>query len=387
MAGIYIHIPFCVQKCLYCDFPSYEGQSEYLPAYLDALYKEIKVRASEESWGVFHTVFIGGGTPSLLSGEEIQLLLDVLRAHFRIATDAEISMESNPGTLTLSNLLAYKAAGVNRLSVGIQSLEDCVLQKIGRIHNSRQAMEALELAKAAGFTNINADVMYGLPGQTELDFLSTLRDLMLLSPTHISAYSLITEEQTPLYAAVQNASITLPNEDEVAIMEEIGAAFLGTHHLQRYEISNYAQAGYECRHNLNYWHNGPYLGLGAGAHSAFALFHEGQSTWTRWENTSQLHDYIQTSHRSLKRKELKRISRQEEAFEFIMLGLRLTDGISLSAFSDRFSVSLSAFYPKAMEILTLTKLLEIEQNKARLTPRGLDLQNLVLQYFLEEKPY
>lgn len=386
MPGLYLHIPFCIKKCRYCDFVSFDDSGARLPGYLRALEQEMVLRAREQDWGVFDTVFIGGGTPSLLSGDQLAALMDALRSRFKLAPGVEISMECNPGTLTPAKCKAYREAGINRLSLGIQSMEDSLLTRIGRIHSAFDAVNALRMIKEAGFSNINVDLMYGLPGQTTLDYLSSLQEVLRLSPTHISAYHLTLEENTPLYRSVQAGEEILPGEDAACVMQELGISYMETYYMRRYEISNYARPGFECGHNLNYWHNGAYLGLGLGAHSAWRLALNGAASWSRWQNPDDFAAYGTAAKTPLSMLPLEHIDKNEEAFECVMLGLRLIDGISLSEFRARFGCGMEEIFPQSVDRLTGENLLIIDKNNqaARLTPRGLDIQNQVLQVFLEE---
>lgn len=384
MPGLYLHIPFCVQKCRYCDFPSYAGQQRRMEEYLRALTLEMDAMLDSADWRTFDTVFFGGGTPSLLSGNAMQVLMDTIRRRFLIAPDAEISMECNPGTVDEEKLNAYRAAGINRLSLGLQSMQDRLLTRIGRIHTAAQFFEAFRKARAAGFENINVDVMHGLPGQSEVQYIETLKELIALGPEHISAYGLILEEGTPLFEDVRSGREALPAEDSVCDMQDAGIALLEQSGYRRYEISNFSKPGFACRHNLNYWANGAYLGLGAGAHSAWRLPVSGNAVWTRWSNPTSLDAYMATAPLPLAKRASERIRAAEEAFETVMLGLRLTNGLSLAAFSARFKTSLMQRYPNAVRRLMEDGWLELTDEYARLTPRGLDMQNAALQRFLAE---
>jgi putative oxygen-independent coproporphyrinogen III oxidase len=256
MAGIYLHIPFCVRKCAYCDFVSFPRGS--VPeSYVDALLTEIElVSRGGEYPAAFDTVFFGGGTPSLLSGDQMRRMMKALSERFNIRAQAECSMEANPGTATPEKLEAYRNAGINRLSIGLQSTHDALLDEIGRIHTFQQFLDTLHSAKAAGFDNINVDLMHALPHQTISQYLDSIRTVCDLNVQHISAYSLILEEHTPLYFRVQSGEASMPDEDLVADMQDAGIDALESYGYHRYEISNFAQSGFECRHNLNYWQNG-----------------------------------------------------------------------------------------------------------------------------------
>ena len=376
MPGLYVHIPFCEKKCRYCDFPSFSGKKGSIPAYMAALEREMKTRQAEAAWGELDTVFIGGGTPSLLPPGEVAGLMDAIKYHFAIAPDAEISIECNPGTVDGDRLREYKSAGINRLSIGLQSADDRLLGIIGRIHTRAMFEGAFFAARQAGFSNINVDVMHGLPGQSQGDYIDTLRYVAAQSPEHVSGYSLILEEGTPLMADVEAGAVTLPTPDAVADMQDAGTGFLAQAGYARYEISNFAKAGFACRHNINYWENGPYLGLGVGAHSAW----QWQGQWSRFCNPAGFEVYMNGAGGPIAP---QIIPPAEERFETVMLGFRMLDGISLSRFESRFGVAFSDAYPEAVRVLTKRGLLELDfdDDRARLTPRGLDIENTVLMEF------
>ncbi len=382
MPGLYVHIPFCVKKCRYCDFFSL-AQPERMERYLDALHREIH-KATQHGWGTFDTVFFGGGTPSLLSGYQAKMLLQELREGFSIAPDTEITFECNPGTLDAEKLLAYKEAGVNRLSIGLQSMSDALLKRIGRIHTKDAFLESFRRSREAGFYNINVDVMHGLPGQTKEDYINTLSEIVSLSPEHISAYGLILEEGTALFEDVEEGRETLPDEDDVYGMQDAGIDYLENQGYARYEISNFAKSGHASRHNLNYWANGPYLGFGAGAHSAWRLDFHGAPQWTRWSNAADLDSYMKEAATPLRERALTSIPYGEEAFETVMVGLRKIAGIPLAEFEARFQKPFQAFYPQAIEKLMRKGWLTLSPTHAYLTSAGLDMQNTALQYFLSE---
>ncbi len=385
MPGLYIHIPFCVKKCAYCDFISFEN-SPYMARYVNALKAEMEVLAFRMPHRSYDTVFLGGGTPSALPLGAIGNILDTLKARFPITENAEITMEANPGTVSLEKLKEYRAAGVNRLSFGMQSANDALLKGIGRIHTYADLLSSFALARDAGFMNINVDVMYGLPSQTVRDIGGTLNALTSLSPEHISAYSLILEEGTPLHASVGRGEVSLPDEDETYKQHRTCIETLQKNGYERYEISNYARRGVEkespfrCWHNLNYWNNGEYIGLGLNAHSAMCI----DGTWTRWNNTADLGEYLsRTESGGLPIEEKQSVGRGEEMFECVMLGFRKTEGIELAAFEVRFNESLQARYEAAITRLVSLRWLEISNGFARLTDRGLDMQNEVLLYFMD----
>ena len=385
MAGLYLHIPFCIKKCDYCDFTSFantdalDAYADALDAYADALIREIELTAREGEYPAsFQTVFFGGGTPSLLSGEQMRRILETLCAYFPISEDAECSMECNPGTASKERLAAYRAAGINRLSIGLQSAQDVLLKEIGRIHTFAQFLDTLRWAREAGFCNINADVMHGLPGQTTETYLDTLKTVCDLNLQHVSSYALTLEEHTPLYARVKNGGTRLPDEDAVADMQDAGIDYLESRGYRRYEISNFACEGFECRHNLTYWLNEEYLGLGLAAHSAVRL-----KVWTRYANVDTLDAYFRLIGKG-KRPigETIRLQSGEEMFESIMLGLRLTRGIDRAAFYARFGVDVVESFPRAMESLRKHRWVIETEDSVALNRRGLDLQNEALGFFL-----
>lgn len=379
MAGIYLHIPFCVKKCNYCDFISFPCTGGVPEEYVDALVREIDLVARNGEYPAsFETVFFGGGTPSLLSGSQMRRIMDALRRNFSIKSNAECSMECNPGTASRENLAEYYDAGINRLSIGLQSSCDDLLKSIGRIHTYSQFEETLRFAREAGFFNINVDVMHGLPGQTPERYLLTLEAVCDFAVTHISSYALILEEHTPLYFSVKDKEIVLPDEDAVADMQDAGIDYLESRGYRRYEISNFARDGYECRHNLNYWLNGEYLGFGVAAHSALKL-----KSWTRFANLDTVESYLG----SLKKgnrptAETIRLQSTDEMFETVMLGLRLINGLDREAFTARFGVDITEAYPVAMDALRKRKWIVETKERIALNKKGLDLQNEALQFFL-----
>lgn len=378
MAGVYIHIPFCLKKCDYCDFISFpaDGVPE---AYVAALIKEITLTADIAALPhAFDTVFFGGGTPSLLSGAQLDAILNTLRDSFSLTEDAEISLECNPGTVTPEKLSAYRDAGVNRLSIGMQSCSDRLLKEMGRVHDSAQFLAAVRDARGAGFIHINADVMHGLPGQSTEEYLETLKAVCALQLPHVSAYSLICEEGTPLYERVRRGETILPDEDAVADMQDAGLAYLAEQGYERYEISNFAKAGFACRHNLNYWQNGEYLGFGTAAHSAARL-----NDWTRWANVESLAEYLRLLNRGKRPlAETIRLLPADEMFECVMLGLRLIGGIGREAFRARFGVDVMEAYPAAFDRLRQRGWLIESDFHVALSGAGLDMQNTALQFFM-----
>lgn len=378
MAGIYLHIPFCVRKCAYCDFVSF-AEGSVPETYVSALLTELELVARGGDYpAAFDTVFFGGGTPSLLSGDQMQRIMDSLVAHFSIREGAEISMECNPGTITPEKLADYRNAGMNRLSIGLQSTHDSLLREIGRIHTFAQFEETFRQARSAGFTNINVDLMHGLPNQTLAQYLESLKTVCDLGVEHISAYSLILEEHTPLFDRVERGEVTPPDEDLVADMQDAGFDFLEQRGYHRYEISNFARDGYECRHNLNYWHNGEYLGFGIAAHAAVR-----QKRWTRFANVDTLDEYYRLLSRNKRPlAETIHLTPRDEMFECVMLGLRLVRGVDRAVFFARFGIDVVEAYPLAMEKLRKRSWVIETENAIALNRKGLDLQNEALGFFM-----
>ena len=327
----------------------------------------------------FETVFIGGGTPSLLPSGMIPRLAAKLRENFVFPADAEISIECNPESVSLEKLVQYRACGINRISFGLQSADDAVLKAIGRIHTAADFFRAFKLARQAGFDNINVDIMHGLPGQSSESYLDTIRRTAELGAEHISSYALILTEGTPLFEAVRNGSIELPDEDAVADMEDAGFDLLRSFGYERYEISNFALPGRECRHNLNYWANGDYLGLGLNAHSALHV----NGKWVRFANKAELSGYnAALNDGKLPVEMTEEISRGDEMFECIMVGLRKIKGINRAEFAQRFGIDPVEHYASAVSDAVLAGNMEVTDDSMRLTQRGLDFQNEVLLNFM-----
>ena len=380
MQGLYIHIPFCKKKCRYCDFVSFPAL-EREDLYFVALVAEMRKYAPLMKGRAFDTVFIGGGTPTVLKPGRTAALLNEARKCFSIKPEAEITSEANPESASEEKLNELYEAGVNRLSLGLQSANDLELHAIGRIHSRQDFINAVSAARKVGFTNINADVMHGLPGQTEESCIDTLRLATELEIPHISSYSLILEEGTPLYDDVRNGRVMLPDPDDTADMEDAGFEFLAQRGYARYEISNFAKPGFECRHNLNYWDNGEYLGIGLNSHSALRL----KGDWTRFNNTDDLNEYInELGEGKLPVRNTRKIERDEEMFETIMLGLRKIKGVSRREFEERFGCDPVEKYAPAVSELEMDGWLEATEDSMYLTKRGLDFQNEALIKFMEQ---
>ncbi len=373
---LYFHIPFCVKKCDYCDFLSAPAGEQDREAYMSALIQETIQRAPEYQAYKVVSVFIGGGTPSVVEKEQIAGLLDHVHRLYDVSPDAEVTIEVNPGTVDLEKLTVYRQAGINRLSIGLQTANDAELQAIGRIHTWQQFLDTYRAAAAAGFTNINVDLMSALPGQTLESYRSSVQKVLALrpAPTHISAYSLILEEGTRLYEAVEKGSVVLPGEETDRLMYEETDRLLSEAGFVRYEISNYAKAGYECRHNCGYWTRTEYAGFGIGAASLISN--------VRFSNAADIREYI--AHPLRVRGEEERLSREEQMEEFMFLGLRLTKGIEVRTFEELFGVALPAVYGEVIAKNLADGLLcyTNDGKSLALTKKGLDLSNYVYAQFL-----
>ena len=382
MIGVYVHIPYCIKKCRYCDFCSIPID-ETAGRYRSAVEQEIALSREKYPDARVKTVFFGGGTPTILPPEDLCAILNAIRNAFPVETDAEISIECNPKTIGYEGLRKLRDAGFNRLSIGLQATQNTLLSRIGRLHTCEEFLATYSAARDAGFTNINIDLMHGLPGQGQADYLDAIRTVAALEPTHISAYSLILEEGTPLYDDVMRARETLPDPDAVADMEDAGMALLESLGYRRYEVSNFAKPGYECRHNLIYWHNEPYLGLGVAAHSSMAE----DGFWVRFSNDSSIPAYLKKLDRGkLPRAERIIVNTFEQMFESVMLGLRLVDGIDRKAFSDRFGCDVIETYREAYDKNDRFGFWDrSDPAYLRLTPLGMDHLDSVLRDFRERR--
>lgn len=378
--SLYLHIPFCVKKCHYCDFLSFPGCSLSRQAeYVDAMIQEIHAyREAAEDYEV-KTIFLGGGTPSLLEKELVERLFHELYSVWRAAPETEITIEANPGTLSREKLIGYHMIGINRLSLGLQSTIAQELATIGRIHNYEQFLANYYLAREAGFDNINIDIMSALPGQTLISYGKTLERILKLQPEHISSYSLILEEETDFW---ENAEIerALPSEQTERIMYHYTKKCLQNAGYERYEISNYAKPGYACLHNQVYWTGGEYLGLGLGA----ASYWKG----ARFSNTPDMEEYMENCSRARiteNRKEIVTATQKSRMEEYMFLGLRMIRGVSIREFERRFGIPMNRIYGTVIRSYIGQGLLKIEQDRLMLTERGIDVSNSVMADFLLEE--
>ncbi len=365
MKGIYIHIPFCVRKCKYCDFVSYPDKTALADEYVSALKKEAKMYRGEKA----DTIFIGGGTPSLLTPKQIETVCRMCFDTFDIPDDYEFTMEINPGTVDDDKINAMLSGGVNRVSVGVQSFCDEELRRIGRIHDAKTAYNTIWQLKENGFSNINIDIMTALPSQNITALSDTLNTAVKLPITHISAYSLIMEEGTALYDEYSNGAVTLPNDDDERDMYAFTKDFLNKNGFARYEISNFARDGFECRHNIKYWTFEEYVGLGAAAHS----YMDGK----RFYNTSILEEYIMGAEKTV-----TLLTRDDEISEYIITGLRMDRGIDAARFAARFNERIEDIYGDKLKKFISLGLIKSCGGFYSLTDRGIDVSNSVLCEFV-----
>ena len=381
---LYLHFPFCKRKCLYCDFCSAAETPQTMAEYALALQKEIRLMARRYSDAKVSTVFLGGGTPTLVPPQLMADVLDTLREQFELLPDAEITSEGNPGTLTGEWLDMAMKRGLNRLSLGVQAAQDPLLRAIGRIHTVRDAEQAVRLARNHGIANLNLDAMFGLPGQTEKDYLDTLQAFQSWGADHISAYSLILEEGTPLYGLVNSGQLKLPDEEETAAMYEHGIEWLEGAGYRRYEVSNFARPGFECRHNIGYWQGEWYLGMGVAAHSMLPA-DEPSVFCQRKGNAADVQAYIHALKQGQEAPvdEMDLITPDEAMFETMMLGLRTTCGVAEECFEKRHGVALRQRYGRQLDSLVRDGLGHWKDGCFALTPRGIEIQNDVLMRFME----
>lgn len=365
--GIYIHIPFCLSKCNYCDFLSFPADVSRQEEYFYALFKEIDTVLTKHPEYQADTVFIGGGTPSVVEEKWIKQIMELIPGK-----KSEATIEVNPGTVTLEKLLAYKQSGIDRLSIGLQSLDDEQLRILGRVHNQADFYATFRAAREAGFSNINVDLMSGIPNQNLLSWQETLNQVMVLAPEHISAYGLIIEEGTPFYESCPG----LPSEEEDRDMYRTTKEILSKQGYQRYEISNYAKEGFECIHNLGYWQRRNYIGFGLGAASMIDN--------VRFKNTENMEQYISICKSGdLPREELQVLSMKEQQEEYMFLGLRMMKGINRQEFHDCFRCRPEEIYGHVIEKMANNGLVEVGEN-IRLTEEGIDVSNYVLADFLQD---
>lgn len=387
--SLYIHIPFCVRKCNYCDFLSAPADELTREAYMQALLLEIEdLRGSRVAGRDVKTVFIGGGTPSLMTETQTEKLLDKIKDVFLLAPDCEISIEVNPGTVTKEKSVCYFKSGIRRVSIGLQSPDNALLKTLGRIHTYEEFLETYAYIRTAGIQNVNIDLMSALPGQTAEQYCDGLKTVAGLGAEHISAYSLILEEGTPFFETYDSMRDLLPDEDEERDMYEKTGDILKQYGYERYEISNYAKRGFECRHNIVYWRCGDYLGLGLGSASLV--------DGVRFKNTSDLKEYMNAwrsgEGRSTQRREEEVLTENARMEEFMFLGLRMMKGVSEERFLNEFGKPMQRVYGDRIKKLLDEKLVcyrngncdggEKNRRYLALTPFGIDVSNYVFEQFL-----
>ena len=381
-----MHIPFCVRKCAYCDFLSAPADTQERTLYIDALTEEIRARKNDFTAYRVSTIFLGGGTPSILEGDDSARIFRALQENFDISDDAEITMEVNPGTVTEEKAASWRKSGVNRLSIGLQSADDRELKMLGRIHTYREFLDTWKIVREAGFENVNVDLISAIPGQNLRSWSETLRKTADLGPEHISAYSLIVEEGTPFYERYGDGSgededkgnhlPPLPDEDTEREIYKATEKILAEYGYHRYEISNYAKTGYECRHNLGYWERKEYLGLGLGASSLLSE--------CRFHNTADMGKYLRLYENAGTDicEDIEHLSVEDQMEEFMFLGLRKTVGISVDDFRKAFGKEIREVYGEQMRKLEEQRLIEYSGNRVRLTERGTDISNYVFSEFM-----
>lgn len=379
---LYIHIPFCVKKCDYCDFLSFAADEQTQKSYVAALQKELAFYGAKYKDRRITTIFIGGGTPSWLKEDYMQAIMETVYHYFSVEQDAEITIECNPGTITEHKFEVYRRIGINRLSIGLQSVHNEELKILGRIHTFEQFLKTYDMARKHGFSNINIDLMSSLPGQTPEIFCDSLYQVLKLKPEHISVYSLIIEKGTPFYElyrfdAVRQAAgmqtESLPTEEEEYQTTKMTQHILKEAGYHWYEISNFAKPGYECRHNIGYWKRVDYLGVGLGASSLIDN--------VRYSNTRDLYTYLSVPADSL-HETAAQITRNEQMEEFMFLGLRMRDGFYRDEFTQAFGIPIEAVYGDALNHLQQEELLLKREGRIYLTDKGMDLNNYVVAQFM-----
>ena len=383
--GLYIHIPFCKQKCSYCDFCSYANKESFIKRYIQCVLKEIievgnnnkiDFENGKDDLFLVKTIYIGGGTPSLIDSKYIVQIIEDIKLNFEIDEKAEITIEVNPGTVTLEKLDDYNKVGINRLSIGLQSTHEHLLKEIGRIHTYLDFLDTYRFAREADFENINVDLMIGLPNQTLAEVQDSIEEIVSMEPEHISVYSLILEEGTPLFKKVEEG-LELPDEELERKMYWTVKRILEANGYNHYEISNFAKQGYESKHNLDCWNQKEYIGFGVAAHS--------YTNGIRYSNIENLEQYIKNYEEDKTEENLVFHEKQDmEAMqkEYMLLGLRKIDGVSIQEFKIKFVANPVFLYHDKLEKLVNEELVEIDGDQIKLTNKGLDLANIVWEEFI-----
>ena len=375
--GLYIHIPFCEKKCFYCDFTSFPDKTSEVSQYIEYLLKELSLyKAKLKGKYIISSIFIGGGTPSSISEDYIKQILDYIFNNFNTRVDIEVSIEVNPGSVTIEKLKKYKDSGINRVSIGLQSLNDNLLKSLGRIHNAVDFYDSFKMIKDVGFENINIDLMFALPDQSLKDLMLTLEEVVNLDVKHISLYSLIIEEGTVFYKLYEVGKLNIPSEDLDREMYHKSVEYLKSKGYEHYEISNFSKKGYKCKQNINYWIVNPYLGVGINSHSNLEN--------KRFSNVSDFKNYYSKIDRAeFPIYDIEDININMEIKEYIILGLRLIDGINKADFKKRFNEDIDQLYKEQILKNIENGLLSSTETHIKLTENGLDLCNQVeLDFFL-----
>jgi oxygen-independent coproporphyrinogen-3 oxidase len=376
--SLYIHIPFCKSKCNYCDFLSFDNEDKKIENYINALNNEIKNYSELTKGYQIKSIFIGGGTPSILSCNQLSSILLAIKKYYDIDKNAEITIEANPGTLTLEKIETILRYNVNRVSVGLQSCNNIALKKLGRIHTLEEFLLSYELLRNTGVKNINIDLMFALPNQTIKELESDLNNIIKLNPEHISCYGLIIEEGTLFNKLYNDNKLFLPNEEIERDMYWLVHNILEENHYKHYEISNFAKKGKECYHNTVYWKELEYIGIGLGASSYFNGY--------RYKNISDINNYIQLNGEiNLLKEDIQKIDKLTSIEEYMFLGLRLLDGINKQEFNERWGGEVDLYYKEVIKELTQKKLLYEDAYRVKLTEKGIDISNVVLSNFLLDK--
>mgnify|MGYP001117432247 CR=1 FL=1 len=371
--GIYVHIPFCISKCKYCDFVSFPCM-EKIDKYFDVLIKEIKSKSVYAVKGVT-TIYIGGGTPSVPDSKYIVKIIQTIKEVFKVSKNAEVTIEVNPGTVTKEKLIDYKNSGINRISIGLQSTNNEILKLIGRIHNYEEFLNTYNLAKEVGYNNINVDLMLGIPNQTESDVIDSINKVISLNPKHISIYSLIVEENTEIQRLIDSEILTMPSEEDERNMYWKTKTILEKNGFIQYEISNFAKKGYESKHNLDCWNQEEYIGMGLASHSYFNR--------KRFSIIDKLDKYIENENCLEKNIIINEVQeRESQAKEYMLIGLRKISGVSISKFEKKFRINPLFYFRFEINNLVEKGLIEVDLDNIKLTKKGLDFANIVFEEFV-----
>lgn len=375
--GLYLHFPFCISKCPYCDFNSYQLEEDnQIFSYISALYQEVTAYSRKLKKSNIKTIYLGGGTPTILSGVQIYNILEFCKDKFAIDRNAEITIEANPGTVDGEKIKLLIESGINRLSLGAQSFNNIFLKKLGRIHNAQDIIDSYSLAREIGFSNINIDIMFALPDQTTEDLQATLKKAVSLKPDHLSLYNLTIKPGTEYYKEYKRGKLKLPTEDEEFDMYNWAINFLEESGFEHYEIANFARPHKRSMHNLIYWQNKPYLGIGAGAYSFIRGYR-----YMNYENPTRYIKEVMSGKLPIDNGE--KLSSRKRMIETIILGLRTNDGVSYKKFKTRFGINLNYIFSKQINKLVNSGLLQKDNYKIKLTNKGIFLANTVFREFVD----